>query len=86
MDELLAGHAELPGGLAEGVHRPARPLQDIAGKAEQAAATLGLHHLLGGEAQAVQVLDQSGSLARIGDSGRFQRIEIDHYPPPRPMS
>ena len=78
--ELLDGHAELLGGLAQGVDRPARPLQNIAREAEQPAAALGLHHLLGGEAEAVQVFDQRGSLARVGDSGGLQRIEIDHPP------
>ena len=78
--ELLDGHAERVGGLAQGVDRPARPLQGIAGEPEQPAAALGLHHLLGGEAEAVQVFDQRGSLARIGDSGGLQRIEIDHPP------
>ena len=86
MRDVLEGHAEFVGSGAQTVDRGARPLQNITGKAEQAAPALGLHHLLGSEAKAVQVLDQRGSLARIGDSGGLQRIEIDHYLPPRLMS
>ena len=55
-----------------------RTLQNVARQAEQPAAALGLDHLLGGEAEAVQVLDQAGPFARVGDSRGFQRIEIDH--------
>ncbi len=86
MSELVDGHTQVGGGLAQGVRRPARPLQGIAREPEQPAATLGLHHVLGGEAEAVQVFDQRGTLARIGDSGGLKRIEIDHYSPPRRMS
>jgi hypothetical protein len=57
-----------------------RPSQRVASQAEQPAATFGLHHLLGGEAEAVQVFDQRGTLARVGDSGGLQRIEIEHPP------
>ena len=52
----------------------------IACQAEQAAAAFGLNHLLGGEAEAVQVFDQRGALARVGNSGGLKRIEIDHPP------
>ena len=55
-------------------------LQNIACQAEQAATAFGLNHVLGGEAEAVQVFDQRGALARVGNSGGLKRIEIDHPP------
>ena len=70
--------AQLVGGLAEGVDRLAGPLQSVAREPEEPSAALGLHHFLGGEAEAVQVFDQRGALARVGDSGRLKGIEIDH--------
>jgi hypothetical protein len=76
--ELLDGHTESVGGLSKRVDRSTRPLKDVACEAEQAAAAFGLHHVLGGEAEAVQVLDQCGPLARVGDPGGLERIEIDH--------
>ena len=78
--EFVGGHCKPVGGLAEGVDRPARSLQGIAGQPEQAAATLGLDHLVCGEAEAVEVFDQRGAFSGIGDSGGFERIEIDHPP------
>jgi len=35
-------------------------------------------HFLDGESEAVEVLDETGSFARVRDSGGFQRIEIVH--------
>ena len=68
--QFLERHAELLRGGAQTVDRGARPLQDVTGQPEQAAPTLGRHHLLGGEAKAVQVLDQA-LLARA--HWRFRR-------------
>ena len=76
--EFLDGHTEPVGGLSKGVDRSARPLKDVACEAEQAATAFGLHHVLGGEPEAVQVLDQRGPLARVGDPCGLERIEIDH--------
>ncbi|BCI87551.1 hypothetical protein NIIDMKKI_27570 [Mycobacterium kansasii] len=52
-------------------------MQDITGKTEQPAAALGFGHLVDGEAQSVQVLDQVGPPAWISDSGSFQRFEVE---------
>jgi aminomethyltransferase len=53
-------------------------LQNVTRKPEQSPATLGLHHLLGRETEAVQVFDQAASFPGIGDPRRFQRLEVDH--------
>jgi len=52
-------------------------LQDITGEPEQPAAPFGLDHLVDGEAKSVQVLDQVGPVARIGDSGSLKRVEVE---------
>ena len=80
MREFVEGHAERLGGGAQGVNRAARPLQSVTCQAEQAAAALGFDHLLGGEPESVQVLDQVRSFPRIGDACGFERVEIDHPP------
>jgi hypothetical protein len=55
-------------------------LQNITCEAEQATGPLGLDHLVGGEPEFVQVIDQAGSAPGIRDPGGFQRIEIGHHP------
>lgn len=70
--------AQRLGGGVQTVHRRTRQLQHITGQPEQATATLGRDHLLGGEAQARQILDQRGTAVRIGDPGGLQRVEIHH--------
>ena len=74
--DLVGRYPEFLGRGLQRVDRRPRPGQNITGEAEQPAALLGLDHLLGSEAQIVQVLDQVGPLARIGDPGRLQRIEV----------
>jgi hypothetical protein len=76
--DVFEWHTEGVGGRAQAVRRGARPLQNVAGEAEQPAAPLGRDHLVGREAELVQIVDQAGSSARIGDSCGFQRIEIGH--------
>jgi hypothetical protein len=78
--ELTVGQTERFGGSVQGVHRAARSLQSVSSQAEQASVALCLDHVVCGEAEAVQVLDQAGTLAGIGDSCGFQRLEIDHPP------
>jgi aminomethyltransferase len=58
--------------------RTARALQRIAGKAKEAAGAFGLDHLLGREAELVQVFDQACAFACVGDPRGFQRVEVDH--------
>ena len=41
---------------------------------------LGLDHVVGREAETVQVFDETGAVPGVGDSRGFQRIEIDHPP------
>jgi hypothetical protein len=76
--DLLDRHTECLGRGAQAVGRAARPQEDVAGEAEQAPAALGVDHVLGGEPEAVQVFDQAGPPARVGDPCGFQGVEIDH--------
>lgn len=41
-------------------------------------AVSGLDHLVRGEPEVVQIFDQASSLACVGDSSGFQRIEVNH--------
>ena len=54
-------------------------MQNVAGQPEQSPAAFGVDHLVGGEPETVQVLDQVGPFARIRDSRGLQRVEIDHH-------
>ena len=78
MCDLISRQAERLGGRSHAVGRPARPQQNVAGQPEQPPATFGVDHLVGGEPETVQVLDQARPIARIGDSRGLQRVEIDH--------
>ena len=78
--DVVERRAEHIGGHPQAVDRAARPLQGVTGEAEQPALTLGLDHLVDREAELVEVVDQAGSFARVGDSCSFQCIEIDHHP------
>ncbi len=51
-------------------------MQDITGEPEQPAAPFGFDHLVDREAELVQILDQVGPLAGVGDSGGLQRLEV----------
>ena len=48
--------------------------------AERRGRLFGLHHVLGREAETVEVFDQTGAVPGVGDSRGFKRIEIDHPP------
>ena len=76
--EIIDRHADCPGGRVQAVGRAARPLQNVTGEAEQPAAELGLEHVLGREPETVEVFDEFGAFARVGDARGFQRVEIDH--------
>ena len=62
----------------DAVPRRPRPEHHVSRQPEQPTASLGLDHFLDGESEAVEVLDETGSFARVRDSGGFQRIEIVH--------
>ena len=76
--DIIDRHADCPGGRFQAVGRAARPLQNVTGEAEQPAAELGLDHVLGREPETVEVFDEFGAFARVGDARGFQRVEIDH--------
>jgi hypothetical protein len=79
--DIRQGHTDRLGGGPQGIDLGAGPQQGVTGKPEQAAVTLGLHHLVCGETEVRQVFDQTSPLARVGDSGglkRFQIQRIDH--------
>ena len=78
--DVLHRHTDRIRGGAQGVDLGAGPQQDVTGQSEQAAAPLGLGHLVHGETEARQVLDQTGPRARISDSCclHARRIQIDH--------
>ena len=78
MFDVLQRHTDRICGGPQGIDLGAGPQQDVTGKSEQAAVTLGLGHLVRGETESRQVLDQTSPLARIDDSGCLQRVEIDH--------
>jgi hypothetical protein len=76
MLEVLDWHTKSVGGRPRAVLRGTSLPQRGAGKSEQAPVPLGFDHVVGAEAEAVQVFNQTGPLARVGDPKRFKRIKI----------
>jgi len=60
----------------QGIDLGAGPQQGVTGKAEQAATLLCFDHVVGGETESRQVLDQAGPLACISDPCCIKRLEI----------
>ena len=76
--DVVERQPECLGGGPKAVARSAGPSDGVSGQSEQAAPTLGFEHLLGGEPEIGQILDQARPFSRVGDSGGLQRVQIDH--------
>ena len=75
---VVQRQSECLGSGSQAVGRSPSPPDGVAGKPKQSAATLRLDHLFDGEPETVQVVDQVRSLSRVGESGGFQRVQVDH--------
>ncbi len=80
MFDVRQRHTDRICGGPQGIDLGTGPQQGVTGQSEQATVTLGLDHLVRGETEVRQVLDQTSPLARIGDPGSLQRRNqrIDH--------
>ena len=79
--DLLQRHTDRIRGGAQGVALRTGLQQDVTGQSEEAAAALGVGHLVHGETEARQVLEQPSPRAWISDPRSLHGVEvqgIDH--------